>query len=579
MKKIISLLLAAVMLVSCMFVLAGCGAPEDDGAQIQVYLGNVAYDFDPSDYYADSNAEQLMSLIYEPLFKLNKRGKLKNAMAEDYEINEEERKIVITLRESYWSDDRRVEAKDFVYAWTRRLLDPNNPNPAATLLFDIENAYEARNALDGKTISDVAVKSTDVYELTITYREGADPERLLRNLSSIATSPIREDVVGADGSLNSAIWSKTVNRVTNGPFEILLSDADSGEFSLVRNRGYHQPPSEEDYDNEVVPGALLSFLTPAGEEIAVSYKDLTDKVTFFMSEATLADRAANKDEAEVRDIAATYTYVFNLNKDLFKIKEVRQALSVAIDREAIVSAVVFGKAANGFISDSFGGSDENLIDVKGNTTKAKELLAGANLAGVNTSFTVLVADNEESKKIAELVTQCWNSLGYGINASYEVADVKIVPDSVFMDCGIQYAVKNAAYGDIDYDVIAVDWQTYTDDAFVALAGLASGYGAGIDFANGNTKRTNIAGWANTQYDEYVRKAYEATDDKTREDNLKAAEKLLCEEAAIVPIMFEQNFAFVSNQLRKVEFDGLGHYVFNSVKQKNYQDYIKTSEED
>ena len=148
-------------------------------------------DFDPSDYYVDSNAEQLMSLIYEPLFVIDEKGNLKNGMADTVEIDEEERTIVIELRESYWSDDKRVEAKDFVYSWCRRLLDPNKVNPAATLLFDIENAVEARCATGGITIADVGAKATGIYELTITYREGADVDRLLRNLASVATAPAR----------------------------------------------------------------------------------------------------------------------------------------------------------------------------------------------------------------------------------------------------------------------------------------------------------------------------------------------------------------------------------------------------
>ena len=568
MKKIISLALSVAMLFSFAVLLVGCGEPEDEGAYINVYLGNMAYDFDPSDYYVDSNAEQLMSLIYEPLFVIDEKGNLKNGMADTVEIDEEERTIVIELRESYWSDDKRVEAKDFVYSWCRRLLDPNKVNPAATLLFDIENAVEARCATGGITIADVGAKATGIYELTITYREGADVDRLLRNLASVATAPIREDIVGADGSVSSTIWSKSINRVTNGPFKVFFTDPGTGEFTLVRNRGYHQSPTKVDYDNVVNPGKIISFLTISGAKINVNYSDITSKVTFFMSEATLAERAANKDKAIVADTPSVYSYVFNTENPLFAIKEVRQALSVAINRDAIIAAITFGKAANGFIPDGFGGSSAALINTAGDMAQAEELLAEVNLAGISTSFTLTIDNNEESIAIAELVADTWEELGFTVNIV--TADLKIT-SSEYYDNGIQYAVKEAAFGNVKYDVIAVDWQTYTDDAFVALAGLKSGFGCGVDFTN-NINRTNIAAWDNTDFDAYVSAAYKTQNDTDRASYLAEAEKILVEEAPIVPLVFGQTFAFVSDELKKVEFDGFGHYLFTEAKLKNYKDY-------
>ena len=146
MKKIISLLLAVLMLGSALFALAGCKS-DDDGARISVYLGNEVFDFDPSDYYVDSNQDQLMSLLFEPLFRVNAKGKLVMAAAKDYEIDEDSRKITVTLRESYWSDDVLVKAEDFAYAWCNRILDANNPNSAAALFYDIENAAAVKSGV------------------------------------------------------------------------------------------------------------------------------------------------------------------------------------------------------------------------------------------------------------------------------------------------------------------------------------------------------------------------------------------------------------------------------------------------
>ena len=55
MKKIVSLILSLTLLLSSLAILSSCGA-KDAGAEISVYLGERIYDFDPTDYYVDSNA-------------------------------------------------------------------------------------------------------------------------------------------------------------------------------------------------------------------------------------------------------------------------------------------------------------------------------------------------------------------------------------------------------------------------------------------------------------------------------------------------------------------------------------------
>ena len=108
-------------------------------AEIKVYLGDAIYDFDPTDYYTDSNADQVMNLIFEPLFYIDEDGDRECAAADDYDVDEKERLITIELRESYWSDGTQVKAEDFIYAWRDILLSPDRPNPASALLYDIEN--------------------------------------------------------------------------------------------------------------------------------------------------------------------------------------------------------------------------------------------------------------------------------------------------------------------------------------------------------------------------------------------------------------------------------------------------------
>lgn len=576
MKKIISTILVAVMLFGIGVSLMSCGAPEDDGAQISVYLGEEIYDFDPTDYYVSSNAEQIMSLIFEPLFSVDSKGNLKCAAAKSYKIDEEKREIVIEIRESYWTDDVRVKAEDFVYAWRNILVEPNNANPAAALLYDIENAVEIKSGATNK-LYDLGVEASGIYELTITYREGADCQQLLRNLASVATAPVREDVVANSNSY----WTKRVSSiVTNGPFKIEVLEYGTGDFTLARNLGYHQKSTAVNYTDNVNPGALVSFFTPDGETMALTYDDIANKTVFFMSEAPLSERAEHKDDATVVDDLSTYTYVFNTENPLFAIKEVRQALSAALDREAIVEAISFAKPATGFLPDCVAGSvyGKDITNRLQSQKTAEQLLAGVDFSGISKSFTLTVNDDEQSVAIASLAKAAWEKLGFNVTINKVSSITTRILDSQsseyidIQDSAIQAIIKDASYGVRNFDVVAVDWQMYSNDAFVALSAFTS-------HMNGNgllqgVNRGNVSGWWSIDYDHYIDLAYSASTEEERKAALAAAEAVLLDSCPVIPVVYNQTFAFVSDDLSKIGFDFFGNFSFTEAVQKDYKQYLK-----
>ena len=121
-------------------------------------------------------------------------------------------------------------------------------------------------------------------------------------------------------------------------------------------------------------------------------------------------------------------------------------------------------------------------------------------------------------------------------------------------------------------------QTYSTDGFVALSQFSTTMnGNGVVLKNDGTNvidrhKQVIGCWNNDAYDKLIKEAYETDDKDTREEKLCAAERLLVEEAPIIPVVFNQSFAFVSDELKKVELDGFGHFVLTETELKNYQDY-------
>lgn len=585
MKKIISLLLTAVMLFGMVSVLSACGAPKNPGAEIAVYLGDEVYDFDPTDYYADDNAEQVMSLLFEPLFSINKKGKLECAAADDYEVDEDNRTITITLRESYWSDGTLVIADHFIYAW-RKLLDASTSNPAAALLYDVEGAIAVKQGEETKNSGALGLERLETDVIKITYREGGNYKQLLANLASLATAPIHFDSYEKAPDYwtkNSSIW------VFNGPFQISSIDRDEGEFTLERNLGYHQSPDKKDYDNIVTPHKLVSVFGVDGAPISLTYSDIENKAVFYMGDATLAQRAS-KGASVVLDDLSTYSYVFNTEKALFSKKEIRRALSLAIDRDAIITAIKYGKAADGFLPDNVvniaNGSELNsnaLISSGAKLAEAGALLNSvssflANLSAEEKAVELTVNNDEQSKAIANIVKAAWEALGVGITV--EINAVGSVANEIagleIEDSEIQALVKSAAIGNRNFDVIALDWQMYSKDAFVALASFTSDLnGNGVSFgANGEAiSRYNISAWSNAQYDAYINEAYAAASLSERGEKLKLAEELLIEEMPIIPLVYNQNFVYTSKEISNLSHDAYGNFILTELKQKNYEDYL------
>ena len=583
MKRTVSLLMALVMIFGALTALTSCGKPKNDGAEINIYLGSQVFDFDPSDYYVSDNAEQLLSLIYEPLFTVKENGKVKCAAADDYDVDEEERKIVIDLRESYWSDGIKVVAADFVYTWCERILNPDVPNPAATLFTGIEGVNEVMKG-EG-SIYDIAIKVTEMDQITITYCEGADYKRILANLASVATAPVRQDIVESAPTN----WSKG-SSVSNGAFKIESYDEEKHTFDLARNLGYHQNPEVKDYDNKVRPGLLYGTFNLAGTDITVSYEDIENNVTFIMADATLAERAEYADKAIVADHTSTYTYVFNTSHPLFADVNVRRALTAAIDRNAIIEAITFGKAADGFIPDVSGGSCDTLIKAGVSPERAQKYLdqADQSVVRANRTFTLTIDSDEQSKAIAEIVKQAWEGLGFTVNISVVSATMtELANGTVIYDSGIQYLIKDASYGNFNYDVIAVDWQTFTNDSAAGLATLTSDYnGMGkeqnhadpaLGQADYAVARKNIAAWSDAEYDKLVAAALACTDSDERAKKLAAAEEYLVKMAPVCPLVFNQSFIFEGKKISKVKFDGLGNFSLTNAKLKGYKNYYKPEE--
>ncbi len=598
MKRIISLLLAVTLLVGCMAVLSSCGK-KGGGAEIAIYLGNEVYDFDPGDYYVSDNAAQFMSLLYEPLFSVNEKGKLEMAAAESYEIDEEKREIAILLRESYWSDGNAVTPNDFVSAW-KRLLNPANANPAAALLYDIENACEAKNGGDA-ALDDVAANNKgDSKTILITYRENANVDQLLANLASIATAPVRHSVVES----NPAFWSKSIATiVTNGPFRLASYDIEEGEICLERNTGYHQSPDSKRPDKVVKPYKLANFWAPNAKLVTLSYDDIANKTVFFLGDATAEARknASLTKAAEAYDALSTFTLAFVSESDAFANADLRRAMSLALDRNEIAKALVYAKAATGFVPHTTVGVDgvafapATLISTSADVVVATALVPES---AKGMEIKLALNDDAENRIIGGFVEAAWEAIGLKVTVVYQKVKTSLVFDNALgeeapkYDSYIQYIVKTVAEGgtlaeEDKCDVVGFEWQMYSADPFVALASLTSSMnGNGVIFSKDqenedDVKRASLALWGASEgleYTQHVQNAYDAKNPENRARKLSVAAGMIAEECPVIPVVFNQNISVVGKGLSGVKVDYFGNFSFTKAKLGSYKKHLVYDEQ-
>ena len=597
MKKVVALLLCLLMVIPAF---ASCAKKSEDdlGAYISMYLSDQVYDLDPMNAYGNESALRIVSLVFDNLFVLDEKGKVKKSLAKDYEIIEneenEEYGMIITLEETYWNDNVRITAEDVRYAW-RRILSPDSSSGAAALLFDVKNARAAKEG--DITVDEVGISAQD-DEVHIQFEGKIDYDQFLLNLTSYSLAPVREDKAG-----KSDDWAKKPSTLcSSGPFRLREVSYEAGEEHLILERnGYYFRDIEEDaIDKSVTPYRILVDYTMTDEEIMAAYED---GKLFFVGDIPLSVRGSyGEDVADIKDALSTHTYVLNQNavingEKLFANQKVREALSLAVDREAIAEAVYYAEAATALVPygvfDStskkklFREVGGDILNKKADSS-ASTLLKEAEIVPENYTFSISVpAYDEVHVAIAEMVCEAWCDLGFNVTVNaIEVAvndDLHPTIKEVFTDIKDDIFAENFRAG--NFEVAAIDYVAPSADAFSVLAPFAKAYSGNALRNTGDEINvvyeipTHISGYDNDDYYDLINLAFEEKDIEKRSSLLHEAEEVILDDLPVIPIVFNKTATLQHKSLSKVKYTYYGTFIFTKTKLKDYQLYIPKEEEE
>ena len=604
MKRVIALVLSLACLTMALLCLVSCSDKDanDKGAFIRMYLTEPVYDFDPLKAHNNEAALQLMGLLYEPLFYADEDGEPQSALVEDYDYEEDEEKgeylLTLELKKTTWSDGVALTAAHVEYAFNR-LISPATSHPAVSLLYDIKNA---RAIVSGDcSPDDLGVSVKDNYSVEILFEGPVEVDEFLLALCSPALSPMRKDVIA--GSPDS--WSqKSSNLVCSGPFRVRYNNyTEKDGFVLERNEYYYRDRENDELDVSVLPYRIIVDYTTDPMTQLNSFNSSSVGGVYYFGQIPLA---ARKDgafsgllaDAVVTDAPSTHVYYLNQKAviggiELFAIREVRQALSLAINREAIVGELVYGRPANGLVpytqlnraddSELFREIGGSYISATDNVTKAGELLSAAGINPADYAFSICVnAGNEEHMKMASMIQSAWGSLGFEVSVTelgaYERVSYddegKIIPSGIY-DSSYEDALNDMTYTDSKdrqqvVEVIAVDQVAFGVDAFSFLAPYAAQFsGNALNLDADSVYTPHVTGYNCKAYNDKIEAAYTAADEEARYVLLHEAEQILLYDMPVIPVIYNQNATLQGDMLDGIETTFFGQPLMAEAELDNY----------
>ena len=509
-------------------------APAASGGNkiLKVQVGPDPETIDPALNSAVDGGNMLLH-AFECLLIVDQDGKLAPGQAESWETSEDGLTWTFHLREGLkWSDGTPLTANDFVYSW-KRVCDPMVAAPYAETVLSMVAGYE--DAIGGN-LDALQVVAQDDLTLVVTLNA---PCSYFGSLAAFATlSPVQQGTVEANGDA----WATAPETyVSNGPF--YMTEWVPGSHIL-----FSKNPNYWNADAIKLDGIQFALI----EDPNAAYSAYQTGEVLMIKDVPTEEIPSLEGNADffVDPIIGTYYISLNLNRDAFKDAKVRQALSLAIDRDYVANTLMQGTyspASNfmgpgwidtdgaPFIDKANGGAPYiDTADFEGNLEKAKALLEEAGYPNGEGFPAISYTTNDAGyhKVVAEYLQQAWAELGIDLQ-------VNIVEWSSFTPMR-----RNG-----EYDVARNGWVGDYSDPSNMLDLLYS--------TNGN----NDGKFSNSEYDAAMDTSRTTLDAAERSEALHTAEDILMAEAGCVPIAYYNDFWLQSDKITGSWHSPYGYWYF------------------
>lgn len=488
----------------------GCARRETPAAAAirsqTLLLGNGAepQDLDPQvvTAYTDQN---ILLALFEGLTAVDERtSQPVPASAQSWDVSPDGLAWTFHLREGLrWSNGEPLAAGDFVASW-RRMLTPAFGAEYAYLLYPIRNA-RAFNLGRIPDPSALGLAAPDARTVRIELERRTPYMPVL--VAQPPWYPVNVRVLAKFGALQrrGTAWTREGNLVGNGPFT-LKEWVPNARVVVERNPDY--------WNAKAVTLRRIEFLPTESPEVEErDFRAGQVHVTYALPVAKIAEyRAREPSLLRIDPFLQTFFLRFNVGRAPLADPRVRRALSLAIDREAIVRHVLSGAypAAHSFTPPDCGGYTSR-ARVGFDLVLARRLLAeaghpgGAGLPPIE----VQVRNDDVQPAVMEAVQEMWRK-GLGVRVTLATLEQKTWLQN---QQSLAYSVSTAGWaGDF------LDPVTFLD-LFVTGGG------------------NNWTGWADARYDRAISDAAAAPTPAARMEDFQRAEAYLLENGPVAPLYF------------------------------------------
>ena len=262
--------------------------------------------------------------LFQGLVMQDQKADLIPGAAESWTVSDDGLVYTFKLRQGgTWSDGSPVTADDFVYSF-RRLEDPATAAEYASMLYVIKGAEEA-NTGKGK-LEDIAVKAIDPSTLEVTLK--APTPYFLEMLTHQSAYPVNKasiDKLGAD-------WIKPGNLVSNGAFT-LAEFVPNDHIKLVKNPKF--------FDAANIKIDVVNYIPTEDRSTAIKRFEAgeLDSNDDIPTEQLAELKTKFGDQLKIGPYLGTYYYSIKTDKEPWSNPKLREAISMAIDRDFLAEKV------------------------------------------------------------------------------------------------------------------------------------------------------------------------------------------------------------------------------------------------
>ncbi len=520
MKRILRLVF--IVILTSTLVLSGCEFAPTVGGKVLNLAGSEPITLDPA-VSGESTSHQFITQIYSGLMRLDENLNPVPDIAESYQVSQDGKTYTFKLREKVkFQNGTAVTAKDLKYSWERACNPKTGSNTAVTYLGDVSGV---REMLSGKTNALSGLRVVSDYTLEVTI--DAPKSYFLSKLTYPTTFVVDKASVERGGE-----WWRKPNGT--GPFKLKEWQVRK-TIVLERNSLYYGAVAQVD-------SVVFQFYTGVPIDL---YE--TDKVDAADVYASYIDKASDKEgpffsELRTEPELSFYYIGFNAAKPPFDDAKIRQAFSMAIDKEKLVRIIFRNtvKPADGILPPGIPGYNSELDGLKFDVSRAKELIAKSKYGDVSKLPPITLTTSGYggliSSDLEAIIAELRQNLGVEVK-------VRQLETERFL-----YYLKDEL--DEMYDMGWIADYPHPQDFLDIL------FRSGADY--------NYGGYNNPVVDSLLSEAAVTKDSAASLAIYREIEQELVSDAACLPLWFGQNYYLVKPYVSGYKINPLGLISLNTV---------------